>query len=184
MNYSNRLRRLRLDKGWTQEDMAKFAGVTAASISTYENGNKPLSIKLVRKFSEFFGIDPLEIYSSADPDFEPFGFRVTDVGIPPNNIKAFRLRKFFTQSDLAKVMRIDVSYVCTNESLKRRISKSLLAMYCNSLDTTPLKLVQHKGDNNWKKLEIPNIPRKLFLQRREVKEEIIPLVLNSVPQAS
>lgn len=59
MNVGERLKRLRLAKGLSQEDLGKIFGVTKASIQKYETGQiRNFKIDTIKQFSEYFGLPP------------------------------------------------------------------------------------------------------------------------------
>lgn len=57
MNVGNEIKKLRLEKGLTQEQFAEIAGVLKQSVSLWELGKSQPSIIAVNKLSEAFGLD-------------------------------------------------------------------------------------------------------------------------------
>jgi len=56
MSLGKTIKRLRLEKGWTQEDVARMLGVTSKAVSFYElDKRKPSSESLIR-IAEVFGV--------------------------------------------------------------------------------------------------------------------------------
>jgi len=51
----NRIKEYRQEKGWTQEQLAKKAGVSRQSIVSIEKGKYIPSLPLALKFTELFG---------------------------------------------------------------------------------------------------------------------------------
>lgn len=60
-DFGGRIKRLRLRKRWTQEDLAAASGLDQASISLIENGRKGVSMYSVRKLAEAFGVPLAEL---------------------------------------------------------------------------------------------------------------------------
>jgi HTH-type transcriptional regulator, competence development regulator len=52
----DRLRKLRLDKKLTQEELGKKINVTKVSISGYENGNRTPDTETLQKLADFFNV--------------------------------------------------------------------------------------------------------------------------------
>lgn len=65
----NRIKELREEKGWKQDDLGKLLGVQKATISKYETGRIPLTDDTIRKLSDIFQVPSdyiLGISSSKD----------------------------------------------------------------------------------------------------------------------
>jgi transcriptional regulator with XRE-family HTH domain len=58
------LRRLRTDKGWTQEQLAFHAKVDRSYISQLETGTYSASVAMLGKLSKALGVDPGEFLKS------------------------------------------------------------------------------------------------------------------------
>lgn len=54
---SSNVRQARIEKGYSQEELAKFAGVTQQQISHIERGVKAPSLPVALKISELLGKD-------------------------------------------------------------------------------------------------------------------------------
>ena len=52
------IRMLRELKGWTQEDLAKYCGITATNISSLENGKIEIGKRRAEQLAEAFKIHP------------------------------------------------------------------------------------------------------------------------------
>lgn len=52
----NRLKELRMEKGLTQENIAKGIGVTRQAISLYEQGRREMKLKTLKKITNFFDV--------------------------------------------------------------------------------------------------------------------------------
>ena len=55
------VRRLRADAGWTQEDLADRAGLTATYVGQVERGDKVPSLTVVLKLARGLGVTPVEL---------------------------------------------------------------------------------------------------------------------------
>lgn len=54
------LRRLREDRGWTQEQLAEKAETNTKHISPIERGKRGIGVDLMTRFCSVFGVDELE----------------------------------------------------------------------------------------------------------------------------
>lgn len=52
----NRIKELRLEKGWTQDELGEKLCVKRAAISKYETGKIPLTDDTIKKLSEIFSV--------------------------------------------------------------------------------------------------------------------------------
>lgn len=56
MNFSQKLKRLRQEKNWSQEKLAEEIGVKRLAVSKYESGQSKPSAETLQKISEVFGV--------------------------------------------------------------------------------------------------------------------------------
>jgi len=61
--FGARLRQLRTDRQWTQEDLAETAGLTATYVGQVERGDKVASLTVVLKLARALDIPPAELLS-------------------------------------------------------------------------------------------------------------------------
>jgi len=54
--FAQRVRELRLEKGWTQEELAEKLGLKKQTISGIENKNHTTKLETVIKLAKFFGV--------------------------------------------------------------------------------------------------------------------------------
>ena len=57
MKFGDKVRKLRKEKGWSQEELAKKLGVNTRTVFTYENGTYPRYQKTYDQLAEIFGVD-------------------------------------------------------------------------------------------------------------------------------
>lgn len=55
------VRKLRTERGWTQEDLAEAAGLTATYVGQVERGDKVPSLTVVLKVARGLGIAPSDL---------------------------------------------------------------------------------------------------------------------------
>lgn len=63
-----KIRRLRLERDWTQADLGKRAGIDGKNVSNYETGNLRASEKTLLKFAQAFGVPVDELLLEAPPE--------------------------------------------------------------------------------------------------------------------
>jgi putative transcriptional regulator len=62
MRLENRVRERRLDRGWTQEELAKAAGVSRQTIVAIEKGGYEPSVRLALELAEALGGSADELF--------------------------------------------------------------------------------------------------------------------------
>ena len=60
---------MRLEKGWTQEELAQEVGTSQSAIHRIEKGGQNISLEMIKKLSEVFGTQILSINDSASQSF-------------------------------------------------------------------------------------------------------------------
>ena len=80
--------------GFTQDAFSEYLGINRVELSYYENGKRPISISIISKASDIFGIDGYELYQreskSAHSDLA-FAFRADDLSSQEiNEISKFK----------------------------------------------------------------------------------------------
>ncbi|HEV8432147.1 MAG TPA: helix-turn-helix transcriptional regulator [Thermoanaerobaculia bacterium] len=61
------VRRIRLARGWTQEDLADAAGLTTTYVGQVERGDKVPSLTVVLKLARGLGIPPADLFDGFPP---------------------------------------------------------------------------------------------------------------------
>lgn len=64
MDFSQRLRELRKQRGLTQEELAKELDIAKSSVSMYENGKRKPSFEVLEMFADFFNVNLDTLYGS------------------------------------------------------------------------------------------------------------------------
>ena len=61
------LRPVRLDKGWTQEELARRSGVDQSTISRIENGlTRGVGLGIVERLADALGLNPRSLLTSSE----------------------------------------------------------------------------------------------------------------------
>jgi XRE family transcriptional regulator, regulator of sulfur utilization len=61
------VRRLRHERGWTQEDLAEAARLTATYVGQVERGDKVPSLTVILKLARGLGVTPAELLADFTP---------------------------------------------------------------------------------------------------------------------
>ena len=75
------IRRLRMEKAWTQEELAERLGVSGQAVSKWETGQSLPDISQVPQLARVFGVSTDELFGMEEepaPDFPPLDYRSTD----------------------------------------------------------------------------------------------------------
>lgn len=65
--FGRAVRELRIERGWTQEDLADAAGLTATYVGQVERGDKVASLTVVLKLASGLGVAPSELMRAFSP---------------------------------------------------------------------------------------------------------------------
>ena len=57
MEFSQIVKSLRLERGWSQQEVADRAGLNKMTISQYENGKRKPSFEVIEALAEIFHVD-------------------------------------------------------------------------------------------------------------------------------
>ena len=68
--FGQRLRKARVDKGMSQEELARAMGLTQASISQFEKGQRTPTPANIRKFAEILGVQEEALAGESRGQFE------------------------------------------------------------------------------------------------------------------
>jgi putative transcriptional regulator len=66
-NVTNRVKELRIARGWTQEQLAEAVGVSRQSINSIERDRYVPSLQLALLFARVFGCPTDDIFTLEDP---------------------------------------------------------------------------------------------------------------------
>ena len=71
MAFADTLKRLRLSKGLTQEELANGTGLANSSISMYESGRRKPSFEVLEAFADFFNVDMNTLWETRPMEQSP-----------------------------------------------------------------------------------------------------------------
>jgi len=67
------IRKLRLEKGYTQKELADKLGISESAVSLIENGKRKLKLETAIKLAEIFGVSLDELVKNYVNDTTPVG---------------------------------------------------------------------------------------------------------------
>ena len=79
---SKNLRDFRIKLGLTQDQMADYLGISREEVSYYETNRRPVSMDLIPKYADLFGIDEYDLYeeeTSINNLHIAFAFRANEI---------------------------------------------------------------------------------------------------------
>lgn len=62
-NWRANLKRLRAEKGWTQQDVAEMLSIEQPSYSAIENATKDIMLSTAAKLATLFGVPVLDLFA-------------------------------------------------------------------------------------------------------------------------
>lgn len=94
MNIGENIKKIRIEKGLTRTDLAKFLKVSDSTISRYENNKREPSIDTLGLIADFLGVDILDLlgFSVLRKNIDNIGDKYHDMvfkDLDDNNIKEF-----------------------------------------------------------------------------------------------
>ena len=131
----NRIRFLRVERGWTQQSLANRVGITRMMISLFEHLRRDPSLALAYRFADAFEkrIDEVfphepETLRPEEPEATASELELSSIETTrprQNLVRALRIAKRWSQRELAE--RVGVS-VCTMNAIERGSCKPSLAL--------------------------------------------------------
>lgn len=73
MEFSQIVKSLRLERGWSQQEVADRAGLNKMTISQYENGKRKPSFEVIEALAEIFRVDMNYLLGYTDKIEKPAG---------------------------------------------------------------------------------------------------------------
>lgn len=113
--YGERLKKVRLRRKMTQEQLSEKCGISTRSIKAYENNQKEPKLQNNAKIAEVLNIDPnylLGYTNERDEDFEEIKEHIRETLFAGGDIPEDEQEKFYA------ALR-DAYLLCIEESLKR-----------------------------------------------------------------
>ena len=78
MNFGTNLRNLRIQRGLTQQSLAKGMNISQSSIAAYESNQREPSFDIVKRFADYFHVAPSNLMPFAETSDTEYIQRVAD----------------------------------------------------------------------------------------------------------
>lgn len=107
MNYSDKIRNLRIQRGLTQMEMAERLGTSQSAITSWECGRREPDFATLRKLANFFNVPLSALLPSDDTvDDDYIGAVAESLHQNPKLRLLFDRSKFLSDSDLDAVISV------------------------------------------------------------------------------
>lgn len=107
MNYSDKIRNLRLQRGLTQMELADRLGTSQSSITSWENGRREPDFATFRKLADFFRVPMSALLPSSDEIDEDYvGALAESLHQNPRLKLLFDKSKYLSDKDLDAVISV------------------------------------------------------------------------------
>ncbi len=146
-----RIKKLRLSEGLTQEEFGKLFGIVKSTVSLYENDKSTPDDETKIKICNHFNVS-MDYLMGILPDVSPNPMDI-DGGIIGKKIREFREQKGLKQKELAQIMNISPSAIGMYEQGRRTPDAKTLEQFSNIFQVSIDELVGadpnrfHEQDN-------------------------------------
>lgn len=130
MNFCERLKNLRTNKGLTQEELANILDINRVQYNQYENDYNTIPVKHLNSLANFFNVSIdylLGFNSEASYNYTSKELDNLKAG---NRLKEFRKENNLTQLKLAQYLNTNQSVVANYERGRTIIATSFLCFIC------------------------------------------------------
>lgn len=101
MDFSQRLKNLRLESGYSQKELAKLIGISYQSLQKYENGISKPRLSRLEEIAEIFNVSVS--YLLGETDTRTTSTTSKPLALP-QRLKSLRLETGYSQKELAKIL--------------------------------------------------------------------------------
>ena len=107
MEFSQIVKSLRLERGWSQQEVADRAGLNKMTISQYENGKRKPSFEVIEALAEIFHVDMNYLLGYTDKIEKPAANKFLAVTLAEIDlIEAYRHAGAETQAAIRAILHI------------------------------------------------------------------------------
>lgn len=114
MDFSQRLRELRKQRGLTQEELAKELEMAKSSISMYENGKRKPSFEVLELFADFFNVNLDTLYGASPVSSKSF------TCTPEEEVMIKKFRSLTPTGKQSVLAILDIQYQAVAPKIKKR----------------------------------------------------------------
>ena len=106
MRFCDNLKNLRLQRGYTQQKLAKMLGTSQSSITAWENATREPDFRTIQKLADFFRVPLSALLPSDDTMDDSVGRIAESLHQNPKLRLLFDRSKFLSDSDLDAVLSV------------------------------------------------------------------------------
>lgn len=106
--FGERLERLRMEHGLSQDQLAEAVGLTRAAVSHYEKGRRRPDFDTVRKLADFFHVSTDYLLGLTDEPSPQTGSRIEEFA---RRVRESRLQRGLAISEIADQLKVSEAYV-------------------------------------------------------------------------
>lgn len=132
MNYGDNLKKLRIEKNLTQEEIAKILNIAKQTYNHYELQENILPIKHLNTISNFYNVSIDYILGLTDTKNYPNSKKEINNIEAGNRLKEFRKENKLTQVKLASILNTTFSSIAFNEKGRNLIATPFLYTICKN----------------------------------------------------
>ena len=123
MGFPEQLRKIRLEKGYSQKKLAELSGISQAAIYQWEKGTRTPKIELLQKVADALNVPLKELFSTKDSNSITFDFS----SVPLNDIEKY-METFFPNLKLEREQELE-NVRTAEEYLEEERLENLLNYY-------------------------------------------------------
>lgn len=132
MNYGDNLKKLRIEKNLTQEEIAKILNIAKQTYNHYELQENILPIKHINTISNFYNVSIDYILGlTSTPNYPNSKKEINNIEAG-NRLKEFRKENKLTQVKLASILNTTFSSIAFNEKGRNLIATPFLYTICKN----------------------------------------------------
>lgn len=147
MEFKDILKKLRIEKGLTQNDLSKITGLTRSAIGMYELGKREPSFEVLELLADFFNVDMNTLLGKKDK---------RENNISKIDLKQRRLELGLTMKEIATAVGVSESTVSRWEAGNiANMKKNRLVALANILQIPVSNLIDDNSNN-----ELPELTQK------------------------
>lgn len=161
--FRRRLKKLRLEKKLTLEELAKIIGTTKTTLSRYENGERSPKLQLVGALANYFNVDMTWLSGLEDINQPPHDVLSLDKKIAAN-IKKIRTQKQLSKESVADKLGISIKELTLYEEQQKPFTIDVVFDFAKVLGVTFDDLFPAEG-------KFDEIPAILKIYEEENKVE-------------
>ncbi|VEE82199.1 helix-turn-helix domain-containing protein [Enterococcus hirae] len=133
--FRHRLKKLRLEKKLTLEELAKIIGTTKTTLSRYENGERSPKLQIVGALANYFNVDMTWLSGLEDNNQHPPELLSLDKKIAAN-IKKIRTQKQLSKEHVADKVGISVQELTLYEEQQKTFTIDVVFNFAKALGVT------------------------------------------------